>query len=233
MMYDNDEGQFNDGDSSDHDTEQMPVSSLDFSNDDSFGLSAEGSLSRKLDRNVIVLAVIIATAVLGLWSMRTLSTSSAQMDAAATLPESLSVEPIDTSVLERLAVSVPMGLDLDGERDPFAMWRPAALTDHQALFEELVEEEPINTEALCEEWRAEIDRVASLMALKSVLGGGTSRLLVNIEGVLLSKGETFDIAEMEMAFTVESSTARAVTLSSYDATLDCWHEIELSMDSDG
>lgn len=232
-MNDNDENNFSDGDSSGDDTVQMQVSSLDFSNDDSFGLSSEGSFSRKIDRNVIVLAVIIATAVLGLWSMRTLSTSSAQMDAGSTLPESLSIEPIDTSVLERLAVSVPMGLALDGERDPFSMWRPAALTDHQALFEELVEEEPIDVEALCEEWRAEIDRVASLMELKSVLGGGTSRLLVNIEGVLLSKGETFDIAEMNMAFTVESSTARAVMLSSYDTTLDCWHEIELSMDSDG
>ena len=69
-----------------------------------------------------------------------------------------------------------------------------------------------------------------MLTLKSVLGGGTPRALVNIEGVLLTVGEAFDIAETQLEFRVEGTGRRSVRLSAYNAGIDCWHEVRVSMD---
>ena len=91
----------------------------------------------------------------------------------------------------------------------------------------------IDRATLCEVWQVEVNRMAGMLKLKSVLGGGTPRALVNIEGVLLTVGESFDIADTELEFTVEGTGRRSVRLGSYNAGLDCWHEVEISMEIDG
>ena len=79
--------------------------------------------------------------------------------------------------------------------------------------------------------RFEVEDTAALLRLKSVVGGGTTRALVNIEGVLLAVGDTFDIARTDLEFSVVSTARRSVVLGCYNAELDCWHEATLVMGS--
>jgi hypothetical protein len=85
---------------------------------------------------------------------------------------------------------------------------------------------------MCADWQTEVNEIAGMLTLKSVLGGGTPRALVNIEGVLLTIGETFDIAETQLEFRVEGTGRRSVRLSAYNSGIDCWHEVLVSMDVD-
>ena len=98
------------------------------------------------------------------------------------------------------------------------------------MIEEITTEQAPNLEALCEEWRLEVEQIALQLELKSVLGGGSKRALVNLEGVLLSLGDTFDIAKTEIVFTIEDTSRRSVILGTFNTKWNCWHEIEVSMD---
>ncbi len=211
---------------------EQPVNSMDFDNDGVFGLNTSECSGRRLDRNAIVLGVIVVAAIVGLWSMRTLSPSHAGGLEASTLPQNVGVEPLDEDLIDRLAAPAIADADFSIERDPFAMWKPAPLTDEAALIEEFVDDGIVDRELMCADWKSEVERISGLLKLKSVLGGGTSRALVNIEGVLLTVGETFDIAETDFEFTVEGTGRRSVRLGAYNAGIDCWHEVEVSMDVD-
>ena len=210
----------------------QPTSSMDFDNDGVFGLSTTECSGRRLDRNAVALAVIVLAAIVGLWSMRTLSPGHAADLETNILPESVGVEPLDDGLIDRLAAPAITGSDISVDRDPFEMWKPAAMTDEAALIEEFVDDGIVDRELMCADWKAEVERISALLKLKSVLGGGTARALVNIEGVLLTVGETFDIAGTEFEFTVEGTGRRSVRLGSYNAGIDCWHEVEVSMDVD-
>ena len=203
--------------------------SMDFSNDDSFGFSSGTGSARRMDRNGIVLVVILLAAIAGLWSMRTLRNGSADITVGSSLPDRISVDPIDSKVMHRLAMPDSSGMQLVADRDPFQSWRPVSITEETALFEELVEDTGPGREELCTDWQVEVERVAGLLKLKSVLGGGTDRALVNIEGVLLAIDDTFDIAKTDIEFSIEDTDRRSVLLGCYNADLDCWHEVEVTM----
>ena len=204
-------------------------SSMDFSSDDSFGYASGSGATRRIDRNGIVLVIILLAAISGLWSMRTLRNGSADIAMDASLPARVSVDPIDAEVMRRLAIPNADGIQLVADRDPFQSWMPVSITEETMLFEELVADTGPDREELCNEWQLEVDRVAGLLKLKSVLGGGTDRALVNIEGVLLAIGDTFDIAKTDIEFSIEDTDRRSVLLGCYNPDLDCWHEVEVSM----
>lgn len=223
---------YDDMNDSGHGSDEQPTSSMDFANEGVFDVTTDGGSGRQLDRNALVLVVIIVAAIGGLWSMRTLSPTHADGPESVQLPENVGVEPLDKSVMQRLAAPAIIDRGMTIERDPFALWSPAPLTDEAALIEEFVDDGIVDRASMCSEWKMEVERISNLLKLKSVLGGGSSRALVNIEGVLLTIGETFDIAETDLEFTVEGTGRRSVRLGAYNAGLDCWHEVEVSMDVD-
>ena len=212
-----------------YDSQVDSMTSMDFSNEDSFGINSSSGVTRRIDRNGVVLGVILIAAVVGLWSMRTLRNGSADMTSTRLLPDRISVDPVDSQVMERLSIPDSAGMELQAHRDPFQAWRPAAISNETALIEELVEDVVPDRETLCADWQQEVDRVAGLLKLKSVLGGGTDRALVNIEGVLLAIGDTFDIAKTEIEFSIEDTDRRSAILGCYNSELDCWHEVEIGM----
>ncbi|MEE2681815.1 MAG: hypothetical protein VX641_05525 [Planctomycetota bacterium] len=204
-------------------------SPMDFSSDETLGFSAGSGATRRMDRNGMVLVIILLAAIAGLWSMRTLRNGSADIALDSTLPDRIDVEPFDAEIMRRLAIPDPGVIQLVADRDPFQSWRPLPLTDENVLFEALVDNVEPDRQELCNGWQVEVDRVAGLLRLKSVLGGGTERALVNIEGVLLAIGDTFDIAKTDIEFSVEDTDRRSVLLGCYNADLDCWHEVEVTM----
>ena len=210
-------------------SETEPPTSMDFSSDDAFSVGPGTGSSRRIDRNGVVLVVILLIAVGGLWSMRTLRNGSAEMSFSQSLPDRLKVEPVDGDVMKRLMIPDASGLELHSHRDPFQTWRPAAMSDEGALIEEMVTTTAPDREMLCADWKDEVDRIAGILKLKSVLGGGTERALVNIEGVLLATGDTFDIAKTDIEFSVVSTARRSVMLGCYNAEIDCWHEARVAM----
>lgn len=204
---------------------------MDFSSGDAFTTDSGPTSMRRVDRNGVVLFVILVTAVAGLWSMRTLRDGSAAMPVPGSLPQRLRVEPIHVDVMRRLAIPDSSGLALHANRDPFLAWRPAAVSREGSLVERIITDPPPDRETLCADWQGEVEDTAALLRLKSVLGGGTTRALVNIEGVLLAVGDTFDIARTDLEFSVVSAARRSVVLGCYNAELDCWHEATLVMGS--
>lgn len=209
---------------------EQPLSSMDFSNDSGFDLNTSATASRHIDRNALVLVLIIAATVIGLWSMRTLSPSMASDSDQTQFPSSVSVEPIDNAIIERLSAPAIGAQDFTVDRDPFKTWTPAPITNEAALIEEFVDDGIVDRATMCADWQDEVNEIAGMLTLKSVLGGGTPRALVNIEGVLLTIGETFDIAETQLEFRVEGTGRRSVRLSAYNSGIDCWHEVMVSMD---
>ena len=108
---------------------------------------------------------------------------------------------------------------------------PAAASREGSLVERIVTDPPPDRETLCADWQAEVEDTVALLRLRSVLGGGTARALVNIEGVLLAVGDTFDIARTDLEFSVVSTARRSVVLGCYNVELDCWHEASMVMGS--
>ena len=215
-----------------HSSDQ-PASSMDFSTDLELGMSVGGGSGRKLDRNTVALAVIILAAIIGLWSMRTLTPTSADTAQIGDVPPAhIVVDSLDANVIDRLVIQSPASSMYREDRDPFHIWQPADGMDQNALKNEFSSDGSVDRDRSCAEWRTEVDRVAGLLSLKSVLGGGTVRAIVNIEGVLLAMGETFDIENTEIEFSVEGTGRRSVRLGSYNVHLDCWHEVEIAMGGD-
>ena len=204
---------------------------MDFSSGEAFTADSGPTSIRRVDRNGVVLFVILVMAVAGLWSMRTLRDGSAAMPVPGSLPKRLEVEPIHLDVMRRLAIPDSDGLAIHAHRDPFRAWRPAAASREGSLVERIVTDPPPDRETLCADWQAEVEDTVALLRLRSVLGGGTARALVNIEGVLLAVGDTFDIARTDLEFSVVSTARRSVVLGCYNVELDCWHEASMVMGS--
>ena len=215
---------------SDDSTYDQEQGSMDFSDEGAFGMNIEGGARRRIDRNAMVLVLTLIAAVIGLWSMRTLRPTDAGEIQMASLPDQVTLDPIGHEVMKDLVSNGSDGYEIECLRDPFDTWRPASMMVEDSMVEELTTEQAPDREALCEEWRLEIEQIAFKLELKSVLGGGSKRALVNLEGVLLSLGDTFDIAKSEIVFTIEDTSRRSVILGTFNTRFNCWHEIEVSMD---
>lgn len=118
---------YDDAGESGRDFDEQSRGSMDFVNDGVFGMNTDGGTGRQLDRNALVLVVIVIAAIGGLWSMRTLSPTHAEGIQSTELPASVGVEPLQKGLIRRLAAPVGTGRDFTIERDPFALWSPAPL----------------------------------------------------------------------------------------------------------
>jgi hypothetical protein len=188
------------------------------------GLSADPIVERKVSRRprsgAIVFALMAVVAVVGLYSMRNIGAASASSGisreieqlVASVLPskpighgdpaESAAKVQVDDSALFamldtefRTTLQVPFA---DLGRDPFVPWSdPAAAT---------VPAGPsVSVDARVQQgqmWSAEIDRIASMLVVKSVIGGGTPSAMANINGRILRPGDRFTVAEAEADFRV-------------------------------
>lgn len=204
--------------------------SMDFSDEGAFGMAFEGGSRRRIDRNAMVLVLTLIAAVIGLWSMRTLRPTDAGEIEMASLPDQVTLDPIGREVMKDLVSNGSHGYEIESLRDPFETWRPASLMDEGLMIQEVTAERAVDLEILCEQWRFEVDEIARRIGLKSVLGGGSKRALVNLDGVLLALGDTFDMTNSEIVFSVEDTSRRSVVLGTFNTKLNCWHEIEVSMD---
>jgi hypothetical protein len=204
--------------------------SMDFSDEGAFGMAVEGRSHRRIDRNAMVLVLTLVAAVVGLWSMRTLRPTHASEIEMASLPDQVTLDPIGREVMKGLVSNGSDGYEITCVRDPFETWRPASLANDGMMTEEVTSIYAPDLELLCEQWRAEVEEIGQQLELKSVLGGGSKRALVNLEGVLLTLGDTFDIVKTEIVFTIEDTSRRSVILGTFNTKLNCWHEIEVSMD---
>lgn len=193
-------------------------------------MAVEDGSRRRIDRNAMVLILTLIASVIGLWSMRTLRPTDASEIQMAFLPDQVTLDPIGREVMNGLVSNGSDGYEIECMRDPFQAWRPASIIDEQSMIEEVTAVQAVDLEAFCEEWRIEVDKIGTQLNLKSVLGGGTKRALLNLEGVLLSLGDTFDIPNSEIVFTIEDTSRRSVILGTFSVQLNCWHEIEVSMD---
>ena len=214
----------------------MPTSSRDSllrgAND--LGLGADPIVDRKISRRprsgAMVVALMAVVAVVGLYSMRNIGSASASSGISREIEQLvasvLPSKPIGAGDASELASKVQVDdaalfAMLDTEfrttlqvpfaelgRDPFTPWRdpaaarvptaPAVSVDARAQQEQM--------------WNAEIDRIADMLVVKSVIGGGTPSAMANINGRILRPGDRFTVAESEADFRVIEIERDAVVL---------------------
>ncbi len=204
----------------------MPTPSRDpllrGSND--LGLAADPNLDRRISRRprsgVMVVALMAVVAVVGLYSMRNIGAASASSGisreieqlVASVLPSKpigdggsasapAIVEVDDAALFAMLDTEFRSTLQVpfaDLGRDPFEPWRdPAAAVAPTGP--------AVSVDARVQQgqmWNAEIDRIAGMLVVKSVIGGGTPSAMANINGRILRPGDRFTVAEAEADFRV-------------------------------
>jgi hypothetical protein len=188
------------------------------------GLAADPNLDRRISRRprsgVMVVALMAVVAVVGLYSMRNIGAASASSGisreieqlVASVLPSKpigdggsasapAIVEVDDAALFAMLDTEFRSTLQVpfaDLGRDPFEPWRdPAAAVAPTGP--------AVSVDARVQQgqmWNAEIDRIAGMLVVKSVIGGGTPSAMANINGRILRPGDRFTVAEAEADFRV-------------------------------
>jgi hypothetical protein len=188
------------------------------------GLAADPNLDRRISRRprsgVMVVALMAVVAVVGLYSMRNIGAASASSGISREIEQLvasvLPSKPIGTA--DSIEVPASVVVDdaalfamLDTEfrstlqvpfaelgRDPFEPWRDPAAAAAPAG-------PAVSVDARTQQgqmWNAEIDRIAGMLVVKSVIGGGTPSAMANINGRILRPGDRFTVAEAEADFRV-------------------------------
>lgn len=188
------------------------------------GLAADPVVDRKIARRprsgVMVVALMAVVAVVGLYSMRNIGSASASSGisleieqlvasvlpskpiGAAEAPEAAANVQVDDAALFamldtefRTTLQVPFA---ELGRDPFKPWSDPSATSAPAS-------PAVAVDARAQQgrmWNAEIDRIADMLVVKSVIGGGTPSAMANINGRILRPGDRFTVAEAEADFRV-------------------------------
>lgn len=192
---------------------------------------ADRRVSRRPRSGAIVVALMAIVAVTGLYSMRHLGTASASSGisreieelVASVLPSkpiagSSPAETAATVQVDDAALFAMLDTEFRGElqvpltalgRDPFKPWRdPASIAAPAAP--------AVSVDARTQQgqmWNAEIDRIAGMLVVKSVIGGGTPSAMANINGRIVRPGDRFTVAEAEADFRVVGIERDGVLLS--------------------
>lgn len=181
---------------------------------------ADGRSGKRLKSGTVVVLLMVGVALVGLYSMRSLGSASANgglsreietliagvlpdaggtfdMEAVMEMPEvddAAVFAMLDTDFRGRLQVAWD-----DLARDPFQPWQdPAAAST-------AVPGLPIAVElgaAAGEAWAREIDRIVEMLELKSLIGGGSAAGMANVNGRIIRRGDVFSVAEAEADFRV-------------------------------
>ncbi|MEY3024591.1 MAG: hypothetical protein RJA16_1417 [Planctomycetota bacterium] len=180
----------------------MPTPSRDpllrGSND--LGLAADPNLDRRISRRprsgVMVVALMAVVAVVGLYSMRNIGAASASSGISREIEQLVASVLPSKPIGDGGSASAPAIVEVD-DAALFAMLDTEFRSALQVPFAELGRD-PF------EPWRenAEIDRIAGMLVVKSVIGGGTPSAMANINGRILRPGDRFTVAEAEADFRV-------------------------------
>lgn len=182
--------------------------------------SVDRRISRRPRSGVVVVALMAVVAVVGLYSMRNIGSASASSGISREIEQLvasvLPSKPIGGGESAEVAASVRIDDDalfamLDTEfrtllqvpfaeigRDPFEPWRDPAYASAPSAPAVSVDARTQQGEM----WNAEIDRIAGMLVVKSVIGGGTPSAMANINGRILRSGDRFTVAEAEADFRV-------------------------------
>ncbi len=197
-------------------------------------LNPETAPDRRVSRGprsgVMVVALMSIVAVVGLYSMRKIGSASASSGisreieqlVASVLPSKpiggadpadafLNVQIDDAALFAMLDTEFRSQLQVPFAslgRDPFEPWRdPTAVSGPVAP--------AVSIDARAQQgemWNAEIDRIAGMLVVKSVIGGGTPSAMANINGRILRPGDRFTVAEAEADFRVVAIERDGVVL---------------------
>ena len=193
-------------------------------------LAGDRRVSRRPRSGVMVVALMSIVAVVGLFSMRNIGSASASSGisreieqlVASVLPSKpiggedavdalLNVQIDDTALFAMLDTEFRSQLQVpfaDLGRDPFEPWRDPAYDRGPAAPAVSVDARTQQGEM----WNAEIDRIAGMLVVKSVIGGGTPSAMANINGRILRPGDRFTVAEAEADFRVVAIERDGVVL---------------------
>jgi hypothetical protein len=145
--------------------------------------SASSGISREIEQLV---ASVLPSKPIG-------PADSAEVPASVVVDDAALFAMLDTEF--RSTLQVPFA---DLGRDPFEPWRdPAAASAPTGP--------AVSVDARAQQgqvWNAEIDRIAGMLVVKSVIGGGTPSAMANINGRILRPGDRFTVAEAEADFRV-------------------------------
>jgi len=189
---------------------------------------------RRMTSGSLVVLLLAVVAVVGLYSMRNIGRISASTGISREIEQLIaSVLPtngdagtgavqnlpsVDDSALfamldtdHRATLQVPFE---QLGRDPFVLWRDpsAPAPDATAV---AVDDRAGSGEA----WGREVERVVGLLQLKSVIGGGSSSAMANVNGRIIRPGDVFTVAEAEAEFRVVRIERDSVVLKARNPRL--------------
>lgn len=189
---------------------------------------------RRMTSGSLVVLLLAVVAVVGLYSMRNIGRISASTGisreieqlVASVLPpkgaEGAAAAPSlpvvdDSALFAMLDTDHRATLQLPFERlgrDPFELWRdPSAPAADPSAVE--VEDRSGSGAA----WGREVERVVGLLQLKSVIGGGSSSAMANVNGRIIRPGDVFTVAEAEAEFRVVRIERDSVVLKARNPRL--------------
>ncbi len=213
------------------------------------GADAGGTGKRGVSSGTLVMGGVVVAAVAGLFSMRTLSRVTAGDDIAPDIEQkidtfinasgsvggdnSLSHDALAALDNDYTELQVPL---VNVQRNPFVIFQQVAMQDmpdvdpaDQAAM--AAAQEAARLAALRDKRRDEITRASERLTLKSVILGKAP--LANVDGSIVRRGDTIEIADLKVAFTVTDISRTAVTLEARDDQLNLVVEVSISIDQTG
>jgi len=109
-------------------------------------------------------------------------------------------------------------------RDPFEPWRDPNRVAAPAT--------PFAVDARSsarDAWAEEIERIAQMLQLKSLIGGGSPHAMANINGRILRPGDRFTVTEAEADFSILAIERDSVRLRARHPRLGIEREVEIKV----
>lgn len=233
--------EFNESDQNVNEIDQneagVPIGVGDFAAASDFTTSEEPGSVKRHAAGALLITIVVAVAIIGLFSMRTLTRASAAVEAPSDLERSIEhfLEMINSgkgginktdeadSVLDVLSESYTqrqVSLS-EVQRNPFIIFEgpEAAAASAQETVDPVVEQR--------RQRLAQFESAGNRLRLNSVLMG--SDPLANINNKVLRIGDVLSIAPEDVQFTVVAIDATSVDLIAEDDQLEVKHHVTISI----
>ena len=218
---------------------------IDFSIDDGFGASGESSKGRRFNASTLLFGGVVVASVIGLWSMRTLSRSTASVSENVD-----SVRDVREWVWNRtnneFSTSIG-GLEIINRLDKDQLnalqipvsqlrnTRPFRFQGESSRTVELAATPKSNAnprDQLLDVWEGTIDDIGGKMKISAILAPDTPKAQAVLNGHRVMAGDVFYVDHMgdEYAFTVERISPHGVVFFARSDQLN--HERRIKVDVD-
>ncbi len=188
-------------------SQERSESSIDYSVDDGFGVNDSGRSAKRISPRTFVLLGVVLISVVGLWSMRTLSSSAAstpEVDAtvrdvrewvwsrseggAQTSKAALAlIQRLDTSQLDALRVPAE---HLRHAR-PF---RPLSVRSNLALSNVVARSTDVGEARSV--WNAKVRRIIEGLTISAIMAPGTPRAQAVVDGTRVMVGDEVEVDQL-------------------------------------